>query len=198
VSFLDRDFRFVAAPWVRLSFGQTNYRAYVQDTETGAHAAWFFGTCLDSSSVVVPRQLWQLPWHRARMQFDCRYDPDAKRYSRYAVSTRSRWAPADLELDDLGGQPAVLAGVSNLEAALVLLTHPLTGYYFRRDQRLGRYGVWHDRMTPTIGRVRAASYPLLETLELVATGDVQSIHSVMIQPGIEFTIYLPPVTVGSR
>ena len=62
VTFLDRDFRFVACPWFRGSFGQTNYRAYVQDTQTGEQAAWFFGTCLDSISVAVPRYVWKLPW----------------------------------------------------------------------------------------------------------------------------------------
>src|SRR5258708_5872228 len=50
VTFLDKDFRFVACPWFKGSFGQTNYRAYVNDTHTGDHAVWFFGTCLDSLS----------------------------------------------------------------------------------------------------------------------------------------------------
>ena len=35
VTFLDHDFRFVKCPWPRQVFGQTNYRAYVTDTETG-------------------------------------------------------------------------------------------------------------------------------------------------------------------
>src|SRR5712675_1156604 len=74
VTFLDRDFRFVACPWPTWTFGQTNYRAYVLDTETGEQAVWFFGTCLDSISVWVPRYMWKLPWHRAHMTFDCRYD----------------------------------------------------------------------------------------------------------------------------
>src|SRR5215831_4665504 len=38
VTFLDRDFRFVACPWFKASFGQTNYRAYVRDTSTGEQA----------------------------------------------------------------------------------------------------------------------------------------------------------------
>src|SRR5262245_10316331 len=41
VTFLDRDFRFVAFPWITRSFGQTNYRAYVVDGETGEQVAWF-------------------------------------------------------------------------------------------------------------------------------------------------------------
>jgi uncharacterized protein YqjF (DUF2071 family) len=35
VTFLDEDFRFVACPWPRNTFGQTNYRSYVTDTATG-------------------------------------------------------------------------------------------------------------------------------------------------------------------
>ena len=106
VTFLDRDFRFIACPWITRSFGQTNYRAYVQDTETGEQAAWFFGTCLDSVSVAVPRHLWKLPWHRARMAFDCRYDAATARYSTFIVRTRSSWAPAHLEIKDGDGRPA--------------------------------------------------------------------------------------------
>lgn len=197
VTFLDRDFRFIACPWITRSFGQTNYRAYVQDTETGEQAAWFFGTCLDSVSVAVPRHLWKLPWHRARMAFDCRYDAATARYSTFIVRTRSSWAPAHLEIKDGGRPPSQLSGVSNLEAGLVLLTHPMRGYFFRRDGALGSYRIWHDRTEPTVGEVQDAKYPLLQRLELVAEGDRENIHSVLLQPSIDFTIYLPPSKVPS-
>jgi len=195
VTFLDRDFRFVACPWFKRSFGQTNYRAYVRDTRTGEQAAWFFGTCLDSVSVAVPRYLWRLPWHRARMEFDCRYDDASARYSTFQVNTRSRWATAQLAIEDTGSPPARLAGVSNLEAGLVLLTHPMRGYFFRQDGALGSYAIWHDRAQATLGEVREARYPLLRRLELVEEGDRGSVHSVLIQRSIEFTIYLPPSKV---
>jgi hypothetical protein len=182
VTFLDRDFRFVAFPWFTRSFGQTNYRAYVTDTKTGEHVAWFFGTCLASPSVMVPRNIWQLPWHHARMHFDCRYDSRARRYARYAVRTESRWSPGQLALEDLGTPPERLTGISNVEAGLVLLTHPMKGYFFRRDRALGSYAIWHDRTAPTNGTVIEASYPLLERLELVKDGDLQNIHGVLIQP----------------
>ena len=35
----------------------------------GERAVWFFGTSLDSFWVGVPRSLWNLPWHPARMRF---------------------------------------------------------------------------------------------------------------------------------
>ena len=198
VTFLDRDFRFAAFPYVKRSFGQTNYRAYVQDTQTGEQVAWFFGTCLDSVSVVVPRYLWRLPWYRARMEFDCRYDQAAARYSAYKVRTHSGWAPARLAVEDSGKPLVALAGISNLEAGLVLLTHPMRGYFFRSDGALGTYTVWHDRTLPTVGKIQEASYPLLQRLGLVDDGDRKDIHSVLLQRSIDFTIYLPPSRVKTE
>ena len=196
VTFLDRDFRFVACPWPAWSFGQTNYRAYVHDTETGEQAVWFFGTCLDSISVWVPRYLWKLPWHRAHMRFDCRYDTKAGRYSTFAVMTDSAWSPGELEITDSGEAATAIPGVNNFEAGLVLLTHPLHGYFFRRDRTLGSYTIWHKRTTPTTGQLQMARYPLLQTLDLVEAGNVTDVHSVLLQPAIDFTIYLPPFRVG--
>jgi hypothetical protein len=196
VTFLDRDFRFVGCPWPTWSFGQTNYRAYVQDTETGQQAVWFFGTCLDSISVWVPRYLWKLPWHRAHMRFDCRYDAKASRYSTFAVLTDSPWSPGELEITDSGKPATAIPGVNNFEAGLVLLTHPLHGYFFRRDRRLGSYTIWHKRTTPTSGQLQAATYPLLQSLDLVKAGNLEDVHSVLLQPAIDFTIYLPPFRVA--
>jgi len=198
VTFLDRDFRFAMFPWFKRSFGQTNYRAYVRDTQTGEHAVWFFGTCLDSALVAVPHYFWRLPWHRARMEIDCRYDQTEARYRTFKVKTRSGWAPAQLAVEDSGKPPTQLAGVSNLEAGLVLLTHPLRGYFFRRDGALGSYSIWHDRARLTVGTVQEARYPLLQKLGLVEEGVQSDIHSVLIQPSIDFTIYLPPRKVTAE
>lgn len=196
VTFVDRDFRFIACPWFKRSFGQTNYRAYVEDTQTGEQAAWFFGTCLDSVFVAVPRYLWRLPWHRARMVFDCQYDAAAARYSTFDIRTRSHWAPAELVIEDSGRPPSQLSGVASLEAGLVLLTHPMRGYFLRQDGALGTYTIWHDRTNLMLGAVQEARYPLLHRLELVEEGDRGDIHSVLLAPAVDFTIYLPPSRVN--
>jgi hypothetical protein len=192
VPFLDRDFRFACCPWPRWRFGQTNYRAYVRDCETDELVVWFFGTSLASWSVYVPRYAWKLPWHPARMHFDCRLDPETGCYSRYRMTTRSRWAPANLELADDGQAVRHLPGFPDLETGLYVLTHPMRGYFYRRDGRLGSYHIWHDRLQPTTGRLERASFPLLERLKLVRDAALTAVHSVLIQPRIDFTIYLPP------
>ncbi|MGK0219978.1 MAG: hypothetical protein ACI9HE_003485 [Planctomycetota bacterium] len=195
VPFFDLDFRAALCPWPKWSFGQTNYRAYVTDTQTGEKVAWFFGTVLDTLFVALPRYAWKLPWHRARMSFDVEYDSMARRFSRYSLQARSSWAPAELELCDSGDAPQELEGFSSLESGLLLLTHPTRGYFYRRDGQLGTYSIWHELMQPTLGHAEIASFPLLDRLGLVPEGDLSKLHSVLLQPRIDFTIYLPPSRV---
>jgi hypothetical protein len=195
VPFVDRDFRFVRCPWPKWSFEQTNYRAYVTDTETGEHVAWFFGTALSSFTVNIPRYAWKLPWHNAQIRFQTQYDKNLGRYTDYRMTAHSNWASADLELEDSGRPTQQLYGFSDLESGLVLLTHPMHGYFYRRDGKLGSYSIWHDQLQTTEGRVIKAIFPLLQQLDLVQEGDISAIHSVLIQAETEFTIYLPPVAM---
>lgn len=192
VPFADQDFRFVRLPWVKFRFGQTNYRTYVIDRQTGERGVWFFGTSLDSWTVVIPRNVWQLPWHRGRISFDCDYDLAAQRYTRYQMSTKSNWAAVELALHDTGEPCTALAGISDFEAGWVLLTHPLAGFYYRRDGRLGSYRVWHDRLRTTNGKVLQARFGLLDRLGVLPYAEQSNPHSVLIQHQTEFTVYLPP------
>src|SRR5262245_2210240 len=62
VPFVDRDFHFIRMfPFLKFHFGQTNYRAYVIDKQSGEHGVWFFGTTLGSALVYAPRGLWRIP-----------------------------------------------------------------------------------------------------------------------------------------
>jgi hypothetical protein len=192
VPFFDVDFCAATFPSPRLSFGQTNYRAYIHDTESGSRAVWFFGTCLGSWTVIVPRYFWQLPWHHGRIRFNCDYSVESQRYVRYEMKTDSAWAPASLELEDTGNPVAYFDGFSDLESGLVVLTHPLQGFYFRRDGYLGSYRIWHDRIQGTEGRLVRASFPLLDRLGLVRLEDQSNPHSVVLQFETGFAIYLPP------
>ena len=192
VCFLDQKFRLARCPWPRSTFGQINYRAYVTDTVTGEHVVWFFGTALASIFVHVPRTLWKLPWHRTRMRFDTDYDRARARYTRYRMVAKSDWAPAELGLDDTGDAPRRLEGFESLESGLVFLTHPLQGFFRLRDGGLGTYSIWHDRLQLTVADCRSASFGLFDRLGLVQEGDLSQLHSVLMQPKTDFTIYLPP------
>ena len=191
VPFEDEDFRWAASDGPRWRFGQTNYRIYVRDRQTGRRAVWFLGTTLGSWRVVYPRYVWRLPWHYGRFAISCELDAGG-RYTTYRIETRSRWAPLELELDHQPDAPIELAGFADVATGLDVLTHPLEGFYRRRDRHLGSYSVWHDRLTPTPGRVRRARIGLLDRLGIVPFAEQAAAHSVLIQERTEFQIHLPP------
>ena len=43
---------------------------------------------------------------------------------------------------------------------------------------------------PTTGTIREARHPLLQWLDLVEEGRLDEVHSVLLQPTSDFTIYL--------
>lgn len=192
VPFMDVDFRLAVCPFPRLTMGQTNYRIYIVDTATGEQCVWFLGTTLDSWTVVVPRQVWKLPWHAGKIRFECEFAPETGRYRRYLMHTQAGWAPAQVELTQAGAETFHLAGFPDTETALMYLTHPLTGFYYRRDGQLGTYRVWHERLAVRPATLVSARFGLLERMQLVSAEEQLTPHSVLLQPVNEFTIYLPP------
>ena len=97
VPFIDVDFTSAVFPFPKFRMGQTNYRIYIVDTQTGERCVWFIGTTLDSWTRVVPHGIWNLPWYGGKVRFDCEQDADGL-YTRYRMHTRAQWAPAEVSL----------------------------------------------------------------------------------------------------
>ena len=194
VPFLDVDFTSAVFPFMKFRMGQTNYRIYIVDTQTGERCVWFIGTTLDSWTRVVPHGLWNLPWYGGKVRFDCEQAADG-RYLRYRMDTDARWAPASVGLVGEAEPIVQLPGFDDVEAGLVYLTHPMRGYYHRRDGRLGTYRVWHERLRVAPARLEHARFGLLDRLGLVTPDEQQHPHSVLVEPINTFTIYLPPAVL---
>jgi hypothetical protein len=188
VSFRDVDFRFAVAPWVRVSFFQTNYRAYVRGPD-GRQSVYFFGTTLDSPLVSIPGRIWGMPWHPGRTSIEVSWSSEGACRS-YRHTCRARWGTADVELVGSTEPAGRLDGFVDAEDAAHILTHPLDGWFVRPDGRVGRYAVWHERMHLTVGTARRARYTVFEELGLVARETRP--HSVLMTPAIEFDVLLPP------
>ncbi|MBN7796326.1 DUF2071 domain-containing protein [Parahaliea mediterranea] len=192
VPFIDVDFTSAVFPFPKFRMGQTNYRIYIVDRRTGERCVWFLGTTLDSWTVAIPRYLWNLPWYSGDVRFNCVVDTQSGRYELYHMTTEADWAPAEVRLNQPEGQSLALDGFPDIETGLVYLTHPLAGFYHRRDGKLGTYRVWHERLQVAPAQLESARFDLLERKGLVTLEEQQSPHSVLLDPLNEFTIYLPP------
>ena len=188
VSFRDVDFSFAMAPWLRASFYQTNYRAYVRGPD-GRRGVFFFGTTLDSRLVAVPRLAWGMPWHPGPTSLSATWS-ELGQCHRYRHRSTGRWGAADAEIEGTDERPGRLDGFVDAEDAALVLTHPLDGYFVRPDGRLGRYAVWHARLEPRVGVAVRASYAVFEDLGLVPPGTRP--HSVLLQRAVRFDVLLPP------
>ena len=89
-----------------------------------------------------------------------------------------------------------MLGFPNLETGLVLLTHPLKGFFYLRNGKLGSYSIWHDKLQLTEGRISKAEFSLLQNLGLIDHGKLSEVHSVLMQQKTDFTIYLPPKVIS--
>ena len=187
VSFRDVDFRFAAAAAIRVSFFQTNYRAYVRGPD-GRRAVFFFETTLDSVLGALPRRLWGMPWYAGRTRIVAAWD--GQRCLAYRHRCIGRRNAANVDLVGTALLAGRLDGFADADDAAVVLTHPLDGYFLRPDGRLGRYEVWHDRLRLRLGQAIRARYAVFERLGLVDPAAVP--HSVLLQRATEFDVLLPP------
>lgn len=196
VPFIDVDFTSAVFPFPKFTMGQTNYRIYIIDTETGERCVWFLGTTLDSWTLAVPRYVWNLPWYAGKISFDCSLNEATGLYDKYQMTTQSDWAEASVELVQSESDSFDFPGFPDTESALVYLTQPLAGFYYRRDKKLGTYRVWHTELEVKPAALQSAQFKLLSDLGIVKQSEQCTPYSVLIEPINEFTIYLPPTVIG--
>ena len=130
------------------------------------------------------------------MTFDCHFDDAAGRYSKYSVNAESEWAAASVSLAQNVEDTFLFPGFPDTESALVYLTHPLAGFYHRRDGKIGTYHVWHKRLEVQPASLISANFKLLSDLGIVTLSEQSKPYSVFIEPLNTFTIYLPPKVIN--
>ena len=190
VAFLDHEFHFRAAPFVRLSCGQVNYRAYVRrGDEVGV---WFFGTTLDSRLVAVPRRLWQMPWYHGDMEIDSTWEGD--HCHSWHTTVTSRWGRADVTLRGTGAAAARPPEFVDDDDVSAVLRNPFIGWYDRANgSGAGRYTVWHEPLALEEAEVTEAHCQVYTDLGLIEDGQLP-VHAG-VQRRTTFDVHTPPTRV---
>lgn len=192
VPFLDAGFRFRLLPFVRFEFCQTNFRVYVIDRKTGEHVVWFFGTTLSSWTVWPARWLWKIPWYRARYARDCRYSEEQRRYEAFHYRFQSQWCDGRIDVADSGKPVDLVAGFVDRDQMMLVLTHPVDGFFYRLDGAVGTYGVWHELLDITTAEPVDLYFSLFERLAVMSPDEMQAPHSVFLCRRTVFDIHMPP------
>ena len=190
VSFIDKDFHFQKLlPFLKFEFPQTNYRAYVINKKTGEKCVWFFGTSLGSKFVFLPKYLWKMPWFYANYCIDIQNN---KKYynCKFDITTPNANDTLDLLIDE--NQDLILEGFECQKEAILVLTHPVTGYFLKGKDEIGKYKIWHPLMNAKKGICKNAYFEIYEKLGLLTKEQMKNPLSVLITKEIKFEIELPP------
>jgi hypothetical protein len=191
VPFRDRDFCFYKiANFFKLNFFQTNYRTYVIDERNGNHCAWFFGTTLGSITYLLPKFYWKMPWEYGKYNFH--YLTEGEFYNRYEMSFDSNHGKGVVSIKSTKKEMSLLDGFSSMEEQILILTHPVHGYYKINDVTNGSYEIWHPVMKLHHGEPIRVYFELFEKLGFLTQQEMLNPHSILITPEIEFDILLPP------
>ena len=192
VPFIDRDFHFPNIPSSpRYQFGQINYRAYLVDKVTQEEVVWFFGTVLGSHWYNLPRRLWKMPWYRGNFNTEFKTNLTGN-YQTYKIQIHSTWGKARIEIRDTAEAVTLAEGFESIGHMKLFLTHPVEGFYYRTNGKLGTYRVWHPEMILTYGEAEYLYFQPFEDLKLLSANEMRHPHSIFICPEVLFRVELPP------
>jgi len=167
---------------VPLNWVQVNYRAYVRRHET--RCVWFFGSALSSVIAAIPRLALGLPWYPAHETLDAAWEDG--RCARYVLDVQGEWGDADFECTSSGALAGRLDGFADEDESLAVLTSPFSGYCARPDGALLELRVKHAPLTPQLGEVRVARFPVFDDLNLCSVGEMP--HSILLVERTTFEV----------
>ena len=194
VLFKDKDFSFYRiSKYPKFNFFQTNFRTYIIDERDQTHSAWFFGTTLGSYTSLIPKRIWKMPWEYGKYNFE--YKLEEKQYIAYKMKFRSKQGDGIANIKSTGNEMKLLQGFDSIEQQILILTHPVIGYYNLSGKELGTYEIWHPKIDLKEGIAIKVYFELFERLGFLSKHEMNKPHSILLTPEIEFDILLPPRSI---
>ena len=191
VPFKDKDFSFYRiAKFPKFNFFQTNFRTYIIDERDQSNSAWFFGTTLGSFTSLIPKYIWKMPWEYGKYHFSFKLSNNV--YSEYNMNFSSKQGKGIVNIQSSNSKMELLEGFQTIDEQLLILTHPVIGYYNLLKNKLGTYEIWHPKMELYIGKAEKLYFEIFERLGFLTKEEMNNPHSVLIAPEIEFDILMPP------
>ncbi len=187
--YISEKFRFKnILPFIRMDYGQTNYRIFVKD-HTGDPSALFIDNSVGTMIYKIPKFLWKLPWYRVKYDFQCTED-------HYYLETKVR-----NELDSIVSLSATNQEVevpdcfSSRSEMMYIMTHNYKGYY-NRGNSVGAYKVWHSKFSINTAKVQELYFRRLEELNLLGKEEMETPFTCWLAEDIEYRIKFPPKKIS--
>ncbi|HWC14443.1 MAG TPA: DUF2071 domain-containing protein [Actinomycetota bacterium] len=177
-------------PWMlpgpRLTFDESTFRTYV--THKGRVGVYFFGRYLSRPSATLPQRAIARDTYDADFTVASELTEDGYRaYSCHATSDAGEASFALTATERPSAREPFAAG----DEMAQFLTYRLHGFFTTSLGFQGHMPVAHPRMHPWAGELSTARLDLFEQLGILVPDEAQRPHSVLVEPGVRFTLYAP-------
>lgn len=184
--FSNGGFRLWMVPAPRLTFDESTFRTYV--THKGRVGVYFFGRYLSRAAATVPQRAIARDTYDA--DFTVATESTDQGYRAYSCHARSDAGETSFALTATE-RPRALDPFVTGEDLAQFFTYRLHGFFTTSLRFQGHMPVGHRRMDPWAGELSTARLDLFEELGILEQDEAQRPHSVLVEPGVRFTLYAP-------
>lgn len=184
--FCNQRFRPVGIGFPHLTFDESTYRTYV--THKGRRGVYFFGRYLSRLPATLPQRIvardtWQ-------GDFQVATDRTSEGYRSYSCHISSGNGESSFVVEAMD-RPRSTEHFATGDEHAQYFTYRLHGFYTSTLGLEGHMPVSHPRMTPWSGELSAAKTDLWVELGILDADEQQDPYSILIEPGVRFTLYAP-------
>jgi uncharacterized protein YqjF (DUF2071 family) len=177
-------------PRPRMTFLQSNYRAYV--SYQGQPCVWFFSIQVGTLMAGFDRMFFGVPTDWARLNLVSDWDAATGTYRSYRFTSDSLGRRLTLAIDGSDGSLEPGSCFTRAAQMVDFFCQPLVGYYREPDSGwISRMIVEHEPLQPRPGRLVEARSDILASFGLVYPDELTRAHSVLLHPRARFKGYLP-------
>lgn len=131
-----------------------------------------------------------MPWEYGK--YNASFTIENNTYSEYSIDFKSKHGVGEVQLQSTCEKMKIHSGFTSLEEQLLILTHPVTGYYYLKNGQIGSYEIWHPQMELYEGKSQKIYFELFENLGFLSREEMNEAHSILMTKEIEFDILMPP------
>jgi hypothetical protein len=177
-----------------LTYNQINLRTYVKDLQTGGQAVYFLRSGVTSRLVSLATSTMSIPWEKIKCDIAVSGGGWEGTVS-FMVS--GHWKDDFLiEGETTPDLSVSIPPFTDGATAADYLIRPLIGFA-GVSRHLRRFTIAHPDVRPVPGRLTHIVFPMMLSLGLADEGRLYRPESVLCLQKADFSIYLPPVRVGT-
>jgi hypothetical protein len=119
-----------------------------------------------------------MPWRYGK--YKCQFQLKGHEYSEFKMDFTSKQGNGSVDIKNSGSDMKLLEGFKSLDEQVLILTHPVMGYYDLNAHEIGTYEIWHPKIDLKEGTGNHIYFELFEKLGFLTKAEMNQPHSILL------------------